>query len=361
MNMQDRTMGGAISALESRIEGTEAAHVYLCRKARDLEILLLQLKRERNALKNQVAPVSSLPNELLVAVFEVLAFDASLRHPHIEIVLSHVNRRFRNIAIDTRMLWTLVTISRYTQFDMVITYLQRSGLSPFELRFDVGGCSDSDSTLGSEIDDDVCLYSESEWKEIMSHIPRCRLFSARAVDPIFIYELTERLRAVKAPLLRSFRLECTSPYAEPYPASHFSIIDGGAPALTSVWMNGWGLYQCLPPLANVTSLTLLQATQWMSWGEFRNIIGGCLALMYLVAGEIFEEEDGGLPNGFESTIVLPSLKSLYICVSESATCDVLVAVSAPRLEFLTLDQIQLGDVVQISFLHHLGDESACIY
>jgi hypothetical protein len=88
--------------------------------------------------------------------------------------------------------------------------------------------------------------------------------------------------------------------------------------------------------------------------------------MYLVVGEIFEEDEGGLPDGFESTIVLPSLKSLYICVSESATCDVLVAVSAPRLEFLTLDQIQLEDVVQISehpelrvpdrfsFLHHLG-------
>jgi hypothetical protein len=91
MNIQNETVQGTVLVLGGRIEQIKTAHAYLLWKARGLEVLLQRLQNERNALRNQLSPVSSLPNELLSAVFEALASDMSPTSPPIEIVLSQVD------------------------------------------------------------------------------------------------------------------------------------------------------------------------------------------------------------------------------------------------------------------------------
>lgn len=66
-------MENPISVLERRIKETKVAHTYLSRKAHDMENLLLDLQKEHCTLKNQLAPVLSLPDELIRAIFEILA------------------------------------------------------------------------------------------------------------------------------------------------------------------------------------------------------------------------------------------------------------------------------------------------
>jgi hypothetical protein len=349
MNVQNETVQGTISVLGGRIEQIKTAHTYLLQKARDLEVLLQRLQNEHNALKNQLSPVSSLPNELLSAVFEALASDMSPTSPPIEIVLSHVSRRFRGIAMNTRQLWTRIRVSLHTPFDMVVAYLGRSGTHPFDLFFDIDTNSDSGSVSDSDFDSDALLYNNSEWKTIMSYMTRCRRLSMLSDQPEIIHDMVENLHAIKAPLLQSIQIECYDVENAPYLDFYTTIIDGGAPALTSILIEGWGLHQCLPPLTGVTSLTLLGATWLMKWTDFRDIIGGLLALTRLVIGDIFHENF--LPDNFESKIVLPSLKSLRICANHDGcplADQILLATSAPALEILVLIRVLEQELEDIS-------------
>jgi hypothetical protein len=86
----------------------------------------------------------------------------------------------------------------------------------------------------------------------------------------------------------------------------------------------------------------------MSWTCFRGLVGGHLVLTRLVIGDIFD--DKYIPDNFESTIVLPSLKSLRICIDHNrypCTDQILLAISASALEFLSLDQVIEQDLVDI--------------
>jgi hypothetical protein len=112
-------------------------------------------------------------------------------------------------------------------------------------------------------------------------------------------------------LLQSLQIECLETgYRVGYP---HNIIASGAPALTSIWIEGLGLHQHLPPLTNVSSLTLWTASRMVWWMDFRDLVNGHLALTHLVIGNIFHN---GMPTSVDLTISLPSLKSLRIDVIE---------------------------------------------
>src|SRR6266481_5601827 len=200
--MRNEAMQNAISTLEGRIAETTTTRAYFLRITHGLEARLLSLRRQRDSLKNQIAPISSLPNELLSAIFEhCYPPSPSLRTgPPIEIVLSHINQRFRDIAMNTRLLWARIEVSLRTPFDKAIAYLQRSMTSPFDLYIVI------DTTLGSDLQSDP--YTISEWEIIMSYMARCRRLSARCSEPDVADDLINRLHMVNAPLLQSLRIEC---------------------------------------------------------------------------------------------------------------------------------------------------------
>src|ERR1700735_2609495 len=146
--MLNEVTQNAILTLEGRIAETITTHAYSLRITHGLEARLKSLRRQRNSLRNQTAPISMLPNELLGIIFEYCyPPSTSLRTgPPIEIVLSHINQQFRYIAINTRLLWARIELSFHTPFDKVIAYLERSRTSPFDLYIDI------DTNLGSSSD-----------------------------------------------------------------------------------------------------------------------------------------------------------------------------------------------------------------
>ena len=204
--MRNETTQIAIFDLEGQIAETMATHAYHLQIIHDVEARLLCMRRQRNSLKNQIVPISSLPNELLITIFEHCypPSPSSRTGPAIEIVLSHVNQRFRDIAMNARLLWSRIEVSFRTPFDKVIAYLQRSMNSPFDLYIDI------DTNLGSrsdsQLDPDVHLYTISEWEIIMSYMARCRRLSARCNDPYIIDDLINGLHMVNAPLLQSLQI-----------------------------------------------------------------------------------------------------------------------------------------------------------
>src|ERR1700685_2447906 len=336
MDMRNEAARHKILTLEDRIEETKAADADHLRKARDLEGSLLNLQRERDSLKNHIAPISSLPNEILSAIFEEghRTLPPLRTSPGIEIVLSHINQRFRDVAMNTQTLWTRIAILICTPFDKVVTYLQRSGTSPFDIYIDID--IDTNTGSGSETglhsESDALLYTSAEWQSIMFHIAHCRRFSARCNKRDVIEDLINKLHPANAPLLQSLRIEHfdTDFDFEPYRGSFLKIVEGGAPTLTLVQIKGCGLDKCLPPLSAVTSLTLMQATRWITWSELRDILGG-LPLTRLVIGDTLAGEL--IPNNLQSSIILASLLSLQIYIMDSDAApypvQILLAISAP--------------------------------
>jgi F-box-like len=339
MNIQRGAINSSILLLESRIADLSQKICDLDELQRELHRECNSLNRERNSLKNQVTPISSLPNEILGIIFEALAFTVSPKMPPTEIILSHVSQRFRDIATNTHLLWTQINVSNCTPFDMVNAYLQRSGLSSFNLCFvDNWRCRGR-----AEFDS---LYSDVEWQTILSYMHRCRRFSAQSCGYDIMANLIDRLRGVKAPLLRSFQIKFVGQMDMELVSAHkdFKIFDGDTPALTSVRIEGWSLLECLPPPTSVTSLTLLRPVQLIEWHDFRDMVGGHQALTHLVIGNIFDH------RRMPTRISLPSLKSLRIypqCERHTDADEMLLSISAPVLEFLRLDNICDRDLVAI--------------
>ena len=270
--------------------------------------------------------------------------------PPIEIVLSHINQRFRDIVMNTRLLWARTEVSFRTPFDKFIAYLQRSRTSPFDLYIDID--MDLGSGSDSQSDPAVHLYTISEWETIMSYMTRCRRLFARCNEPEVVNDMINGLRMVNAPLLQSLQIECSCGEVDPHMGPSRKIFDSGAPALTAVRIVGLELDHCLPPLTGVTSLTLLRTNWGIALYDLRDILGGCLSLTHLVIGDIFEDD---IPDNFESTIKLPILRSLGISVDHQGALhieQVLLAISAPVLESLILTRIIEQDLMDVSQLQN---------
>jgi hypothetical protein len=334
-------------ALENKIED---AHLDILQNTRDLEVVRLHLRSERKSLKHQIHSLSSLPNELLSAVFEH-GHLLSRSSPPIEIVLSQINRRFRAVAINTRMLWTRIEISLTTPFEKVLSYLQRSGSFALDLSFNIRINSSPHSEYESESGAPLYIYADVQWETIMSHMTRCRQLSARfdRNSTMVLHHMVTSLRAVNVPLLQSLQIESPYEIAHDYePGVYEHIFTGGAPSLTTVRIEGWGLHFCIPPLTAVTSLTILSASQMMLWSDLRDILSGNLALTCLVVGDVFGEY---LPSELESSIILPSLRYLRIFVNDRDGTpfidDVLLAISAPALACLFIDHVIQADLVNL--------------
>ena len=357
--MQSEATQNAIVMLDGRIAETQATLGYFIQTARRFEGRLLSLQRQRNSFTNQLAPISSLPNELLSAIFEYGHLSSPLwTRPPIEIVLSHINQRFRDVALNTQSLWTRIEVFFCTPFNKVVAYLHRSGTSPLDLHLDIH--MDIDSSSNSQLEPDSHIYTIAEWETIMSHMSRCRHISVRCNKTYVVDDIIVSLRTVYAPVLQSLKIECpNNGRVEAHQGPYGKIFDGGAPALTVVRLDEWALQRCLPPLSGVTSLTLVQATWGIAWPDLRDVLHGCLALTCLVIRDIFLVN---VPNSSESSIILPSLKFLHLfpdAYGETHIERILVAISAPVLETLTINDISEDVLVDFSQLQN-SDHFPCL-
>ena len=285
----------------------------------------------------------SLPNELLGVIFEYGHLSSLRTRPPNEVVLSHVNQRFRDVAMNTRLLWTRIEVFVRTPFSKVIAYLQRSRTYPFDLFLDM------DTDADWQLQPDSYLYTSPEWETIIHYMARCRTFSLRSNNSDVVDDIITFLQPVYAPVLRSLTIEYDNFGLDP--ELHRNIIEGGAPALTAVRMEGLGLYQCRPPLTRVTSLILPRLTWRITWSGLRDILRGSPALTCLAIGDIFAED---IPINFESSIILPSLRSLRINEQYYGRppLQILIAISAPLLETLTINIGLKHDLVNVCQLQN---------
>lgn len=104
------------------------------------------LEREYALGKNRIAPVSKLPDELLIIIFLEASkgrFFSRLQRddmwlPPIEIIISHVTQRWWRVALGSPMLWThIIAAAENSHEALFSTCLERSGQLPFHLGVDL--------------------------------------------------------------------------------------------------------------------------------------------------------------------------------------------------------------------------------
>ncbi|GJE96966.1 hypothetical protein PsYK624_131760 [Phanerochaete sordida] len=105
-------------AIASRNQRIETLHLEVC-----------DLKTQRNAV---AARISRLPVETLAQIFKELQTTEREKHPFRWIVVTHVSRHWRSVALGSANLWNLI---RYTPMrnDRARAFMQRSGQTPLRI------------------------------------------------------------------------------------------------------------------------------------------------------------------------------------------------------------------------------------
>ena len=297
---------------------------------------------QNDCLINQIAPIYSLPDEILADIFEVghtplSPIPAPRAGLAFEILVSQVTRRWRNVAICTPHIWSRIEISPTTGRHLVAVYLRRSGVVPLDLFIDFEpryfGSEAASAIASADFSHQLRLHSG--WQAVIPHLSRCRNIVASPGCLENIDEMWSAFHSVTVMLLERFQM-----IHDFRRTSIDHVFDGGAPALRDVRIGG--LQYCVPPLANVTSLVLWNLNIVLDWSHLRDTVGGLLSLTHFVIGIPL---DGlFLPDGFESAIRFPSLHTLRIVADYIIPFEFLLSIFAPSLDSLELEGITSEDL-----------------
>jgi hypothetical protein len=335
MDAQENTPQSTLRSLGAQIEQMEAMRDEHFRHISALEESLRGIKVEYNRITNSLAPISSLPNELLASIFEA-GYDPPLLLQQrsgscYEIVVSQVTQHWRSVALGTPRLWSRIYLdfSNVHYLDMVMLYLERSKALPLDLLI----------IVVVEVDEEDYIPVRSL---ISSHVGRMRRFQIVSNTREGVYHLINDLPP-SAPLLQSMdiRLDTLAHFDHEYHTSPERIFSCGAPFLTSIRLFGVTLQCCFPPVTALTSLQMHEPVAWVTESNARIMFTGLTGLTHLVINGEF-----GIDWAAIGSVELPSLRFLRICSDHQVDLipGLLKAISAPLLQSLLLETLIAQEV-----------------
>ena len=307
------------------------------------------------AISDMDPPALSLPVEVTSLVFRYLTmgsndqlemephFPSSLnsRRPKyvgflMEVILSHVCRLWRSIALDLPTLWTTYRYDSCIFYPpgpslhRLEAYLERSKSHLVDLKFDFRiAQGNSHYDCGSRL---------QMLAKIMAHVTQWRRVFIIADKNTPILDLLDNFKEASAPNLEHFSIRIGSYGATTRQIQDLQpvLLKGGAPKLSSVAVDYLN-HLVLSPLSNITTLRIEQPklnTKWelLSSDAFINILLiPTLTNLSLVGdiGVLVYVED------FEDIIPMRSLKHLRLADSWSMS-TILPYLRAPLLETLIL-------------------------
>jgi hypothetical protein len=287
-------------------------------------------------LTNAIAPISSIPSEVLAAIFKEVCFSDGYHGSEIHVPLrvlpsivlaSHVNRRFRHIAINTPSLWTNVHfhLSSIMDIHLMDTYLERSKTTPLEICIvGAGSLGDVYNVIG----------------RLLPHSGRWRSLSVQSQPLACMREIILALQHLFVPRLESIHMTVLG--LLPANNQDVRIFQGGAPNLGIVKLANVGLLNCCPPLSALETLDIqmsyFQLTS-LNHNQFRDISVAAPSLTYLrLSSGVFVPT-----TRIEmEPIDLPSLRTLVIILNPfpaegNGLIDVFKALHMPVLQTLEID------------------------
>ncbi|KAF9043213.1 hypothetical protein BJ165DRAFT_1612343 [Panaeolus papilionaceus] len=164
-----------------------------------------ELQGKRSELMIQQEPINWLPTEVLTQVF--LAFN---EHDFEDInyrpamVVSHVCKRWRAIALASQPLWSRVLLQGFSKPDLMAEYLSRSGLSSLQVAYR----RDSETPTEAEV-----IQFNSFLSELKSSFSRTRSLSIECSVALPFVSLVESLQQHRTvfPHLQTLSLAITTP------------------------------------------------------------------------------------------------------------------------------------------------------
>jgi hypothetical protein len=275
---------------------------------------------------NHTTPFYSLPPELVSLIFDFAKRSLpTAKSRRLPLILSHVTRRWRDIAICAGFLWIDIDISPPWMTEMVEAYLIRSGSYPIDVSFIIPPPHKIGSI--SEIDRVFSL--------ITPHLARCRTFYVGG--SLFQYNecpavatLVERVSAQALPQLKQLSLDRTGASKTP--------LFFNAPSLTHLCLSG---SRSISPNLALDSITTLHLSIPMSFSQFTDTLTSCTSLSTLA---IYDRNISEWPRKITETPV-PTLRSLQVYGHRMCkVSELLLAISAPALHDLVIAPVVPSDL-----------------
>jgi hypothetical protein len=261
-------------------------------------------------MTNTLASVSSIPNEILATIFkEVCASDGysgdGTDAPRSDlpsmVLVSHINRRFRHVAIDTPSLWARVHIHLSSTVDIHLmdAYFERSKSNV--LRIWIIGVTHQLDSVHKVVG------------RLLPHTGRWKTLSVLSDTETIMRQIVLSLQYLCVPQLESIHIQLkVLPLGTT--GTQVRIFQGGAPALKSVVLRNINLLGCFPPLSAVETLhnsTTRPHQMALSHSQFRDILIGAQSLTNLQLSTAAFDPDIGTDL---EAIDLPSLRTLVLIV-----------------------------------------------
>ncbi|KAJ7781905.1 hypothetical protein DFH07DRAFT_390644 [Mycena maculata] len=294
--------------------------------------------------------ISAIPPELLGRIFQLAQPTArpesedKCEEPDripppgipVEVVASHVSGYWRKVALGMGPLWREINIRHDVTMEKLRTYLARSGNALLHIRLDL--------IQGPW---DIAVLTETV-DLLFSHILRWGRLTIHSTIETSDMPVVSRLYDVSAPQLEHLGLCIDDVDAKNLKsvrrADFEQILTKGCPRLSVLRLRGLSMHFFRPPLTNITTLHLEQTRGlFMGYTRFKHMLTASPALAHLsIHDTIIDEWEEEWPVDSVSCISVPSLISLRISIPgtlQHIFSDVLISISAPRLESLVLKQV----------------------
>ena len=277
---------------------------------------------------------NELPPELLVHIFELAQNMFFPLHQRLfrcfPLVLGKVSRYWRQVAYGAPTLWSNVYISLRRDLDGLQVYLGRSKDSPIDLNITfTPNLSQGVSTLIGIL---------------QPHYRRCRSIKVKSDLP---YKSTTEILSILGsmcqghyPMLQHICVEGLEISLDLQP---FAIV-ADAVNLTSVRLRGLGLSYCRPPLTGVTQLHLAAPNHSIIYTDFSKMLRSCRSLVTLC---VYDDLVLEWPTDLHETYDMPFLRYLRIFGDMLEVSELLLSISAPDLEELTIAPIVQNDLTKL--------------
>ncbi|KAH8825297.1 hypothetical protein DL96DRAFT_1612707 [Flagelloscypha sp. PMI_526] len=321
--------------------------------------------------------------------------DAELWSPF-PVLVSHVCRQWREVAIETPTLWTNISFGAEVPLDAIKVYLQRSKGHPIHVAIDAQRTDEPDidevatdeymemnrslelrtrEDLNELYPDSGEIYLSSlSLKEVsdfldivLAHVERWKSFEAFVTFYSYMFLILERLsKARGAPLLESFQLYS---YAYPEDDEHFEHFQP-AELRTAFTMFGRAPLPCLQTTALwgvhldwENSDSLLHGLKELelayhcldvlpSYAVFKRMMESSPALETLTLMNSGPGEPDDWPTGESDLISAPSIRNLVLChLSASYLSTFFDHMSLPGVRHIAFD---LANEDYSSFVRHLA-------
>jgi len=130
-----------LDALRGWLESAQRHEAHLLSLLHDAQAEVNMIKSRFAELEAQKRPIDRIPNELLIYIFILFVQDLDQDDVGGEhklchwrpMVLSHVSRQWRNLALSTSCLWSRIVVSNGSPVSAVDHFMTHAGISPIDI------------------------------------------------------------------------------------------------------------------------------------------------------------------------------------------------------------------------------------